>query len=106
MVCFINDTFEADGRLANYQASNGFWPSGKESSGGSRISQTGAPTPEFWVKNLLFDKIFAKNCTKMKGMGSLVPPTPRIRQCRGANFLTYACIRALRRAKVKRIKEI
>ena len=32
-------------------------------SGGSRISQKGgAPTPEFWAKNLLFDKIFAENC--------------------------------------------
>ena len=61
-----------------------------------------------WVlgENLLFDKIF---CQKLhENERNWVPgsPTPRIRQCRAAIFLTYDCIRALRRAKVKRIKEI
>ena len=36
--------------------------------GGSRISQKGAPTPEFGVKTL-FSKIFAENCMEMKEIG-------------------------------------
>ena len=34
--------------------------------GGSRISQMGSANPWFWSENLLFDKIFAKNCMKTK----------------------------------------
>ena len=36
--------------------------------GGSRISQTGVPTPEF-RPNLFFGKIFGENCMKMKEIG-------------------------------------
>ena len=38
-------------------------------SGGSRISQTGVANPWVWGENLLFGKIFAKNCMKMKEIG-------------------------------------
>ena len=38
-------------------------------SGGIRISQREAPTPEFQAKNLLFDKLFVENYMKMKEVG-------------------------------------
>ena len=50
------------------------------SSGGSRISQTGGggggANPRVWGKNLLFCKIFAKNCMEIKEIG------PKGRPCR------------------------
>ena len=30
----------------------------------------GAPTPDFWSKNLLFGKIFVENCMKMEEIGT------------------------------------
>ena len=39
-------------------------------SGGSRISQIGSVNPSVWGENLLIGKIFAKNCMKMKEIGS------------------------------------
>ena len=47
-------------------------------SGGSRISQTGGAKSWVWDKNLLFRKIFAENCMKMKeiGPGGLCIPSP------------------------------
>ena len=47
-------------------------------SGGSRISQTGAPT-SVYGKNLLFGKIFAENYMKMKKLGlrgARIPSAP------------------------------
>ena len=51
----------------------GMWPT----NGGPRTSQTGAATPGFGGKNLLFDKMFAVNCMKIwtEGAGVSLAPT-------------------------------
>ena len=63
-------------------------------SGGSRISQKAGGNPSVWGKHLLFGKIFAQNCTKMKEppMSTLCLPILAKHQnvvfmCRGRRWL-------------------
>ena len=101
----VNDTREADGRLANYQASNGSGQVVRRAVADPEFPRRGIQPLSLGWKPIIWQDFCQKlHENEMNGVpGS---PTTRIRQCRGAIFLTYACIRALRRAKVKRIKEI
>ena len=67
----------------------------KYNSGGSRISQKEAPTPEFWAKPIIWQD-FAENCMKIKEIGPRRrgrpwQPSPDLVQWNGSLHISITC---------------